>query len=199
MIKASLIEDLVTAFSEALGSGEPEYILPASTGGAVLSEPLDGIVCYTLPDQLVYITLGYSELYEKESPNPGVSGYGFEMVFRLDRTLHERSILDWVAAFLQKLAVHVFNTGKVFQAGDAIHFKSPITEDTSTSVTGCYFVYDPELPSITNKNGTVMFLLAVGITTAEWELYQEKGAEMLEKHLDLHSAKCITNVARKSE
>ena len=32
-----------------------------------------------------YVTYGFTELYEKKSEDPEVSGYGFELTFRLKR------------------------------------------------------------------------------------------------------------------
>jgi len=38
------------------------------------------------PPHWHYITFGFTELYGKTSPNREISGYGFELTFRLKRT-----------------------------------------------------------------------------------------------------------------
>jgi suppressor of fused-like protein len=164
------------------------------SSNSVLSEPLDGIIGYTLPDQFVYVTLGYSELYDKESPDPEVSGFGFEMVFRCERARNDSSSPAWIVPFLQNLATHVFNSGKVFMVSDAVHFATPIVANMPENITGCYFLPDAELSPIRTKNGSVNFILAVGITDAQWQLYQEKGAEMLQNELKASSSVYSTKI-----
>ena len=61
-----------------------------------------------------------SELYAKESDDPEVSGYGFELTFRL--AMEPGEVADanaepptWALNFLQNLARYVFQSGNVWE------------------------------------------------------------------------------------
>ena len=53
-----------------------------SLGG---KDPLDGISIYDGGDYWHFVTYGMSELYEKESENQEISGFGMEFTFKLKR------------------------------------------------------------------------------------------------------------------
>ncbi len=59
-------------------------IIPYTLGG----DPLDGVEIWKSEHSIPhwhYVTYGFTELYEKKSEDPEVSGYGFELTFRLKR------------------------------------------------------------------------------------------------------------------
>jgi hypothetical protein len=89
--------------------------LPYSLGGR---DPIDGISVYETgsPDHWHYVTLGFSELYEKETDEPSTSGYGFELTLRMVK--REREPPVFAMNFLQNLARYVFDTGRTFRRGD---------------------------------------------------------------------------------
>ena len=78
-------------------------LYPAQDGkhfGTVISyrigghDPLDGISVYRVEEPVPhwhYVTFGFSELYAKESDLAEVSGFGFELTFRLERGGRGRS------------------------------------------------------------------------------------------------------------
>ena len=47
------------------------------------NDPLDGISIYDGGDCWHFVTYGLSEIYEKETDNKDVSGYGMEFTFKL--------------------------------------------------------------------------------------------------------------------
>ena len=60
-------------------------LLPYRLGG---NDPLDGVEIWKSEKGMPhwhYVTYGFTELYDKESDDPQVSGYGFELTFRLKR------------------------------------------------------------------------------------------------------------------
>ena len=82
-------------------------IIPYMLGG---NDPLDGVEIWkseTGVPHWHYVTYGYSELYEKECEDPAVSGYGFEMTFRLKCGKEEQPPV-WPVNLLQNLARYVF-------------------------------------------------------------------------------------------
>ena len=53
------------------------------------NDPLDGISVYDGGDYFHFVTYGLSELYEKESENKDISGYGMEFTFKLKKDNYE--------------------------------------------------------------------------------------------------------------
>src|SRR5437868_6371298 len=115
------------ALAPIYGEGEPPYhygpVLPAMLGG---KDPLQGISIYDHPLPVPhwhFVTYGFSELYEKESDDPEVSGFGFELTFRLAR--QEETPPGWVLNFLQNLGRYVFQTGNAFDIGHYLDCQGP--------------------------------------------------------------------------
>ena len=147
-------------------------------------DPLQGISAYSRVSPIPhwhFVTFGLSELYEKESDNPAVSGWGFELTFRLAQKPSETEPPTWALNFLQNLARYVFNTGNVFSEGHHMNLNGPICLESDTLIRAICFVPDPELPGIQTQHGSMDFLQVVGITEAEEMAVQSwKAMEVLE-------------------
>ena len=131
------------ALAKVYGQGEPPYhygtVLPAALGG---KDPLQGISVYQRDAPVPhwhYITYGFSELYDKESEDPEVSGFGFEMTFRL--ALYEEEPPRWALNLLQNLARYVFRSGNPFDAGHYLDCQGPIALGQATDVRGARHVH----------------------------------------------------------
>src|SRR5262245_16129374 len=102
------------AFRPIYGDQEPKHygtIIRASLGGP---DPLDGISAYKRDDgspHWHFVSLGLTELYSKETDDPKVSGYGFELTFRLACRPDDKDPPIWALNLLQNLARHVFQSG----------------------------------------------------------------------------------------
>jgi hypothetical protein len=144
-------------------------------------DPLDGISVYRAdaPDHWHFISFGFSELYDKVSRDPAVSGWGFELSFRLSRPAGETSPPQWALVFLQNLARYVFNTGCPFDHEHYIRWGGPITSAVPTSLEALVFFTDPVLPTLRTTNGSVRFFVPIGITADEHQFAAEKGPEAL--------------------
>lgn len=145
-------------------------LLPYSLGG---KDPLDGLGVWKSEKGMPhwhYVTYGFSELYEKESDDPDVSGYGFELTFRLRRG-EEETPPAWPMNLLQNLARYVFSTGNVFGNGHHMSCNGPVALETGTLLTALGFCIDPELGEMDTPNGHVTFLQAVAITNDEMEAH----------------------------
>ncbi len=153
------------------GDQEPRHygtIIGYRLGGP---DPLDGIsACprLTPAPHWHFITYGFSELYEKETDDPEVSGYGFELTFRLARRPSDVEPPSWVLSFLQNLARYVFSSGNVFEAGDHLNLNGPIALEEDTRITAVAFRRDPELEPADTPNGRLEFLQIVGLTDDEF-------------------------------
>jgi len=133
-------------------------------------DPLDGISAYYRTDPVPhwhYVTYGFSELYGKEQEDQAVSGYGFELTFRLQAPAGATVAPNWVFSMLQNLARYVFNTGNVFRPGEWIAANGPIALGTDTRICSMAMVSDPELPALDTPNGRLEFIQVVGLTQEE--------------------------------
>lgn len=91
-------DNVITAGWDAI-TEEFERIYPGQTDpkhyGTLIkwrfggNEPMDGISIYDGGDYWHFVGYGLSELYEKESPNPEISGYGMEYTFKLKKEQYE--------------------------------------------------------------------------------------------------------------
>jgi suppressor of fused len=140
-------------------------------------DPLDGVSAYRRDAPVPhwhFISYGMSELYEKESDDPEVSGWGLEFTFRLACESDETQAPIWPVNFLQNLARYVYNTGNVFRSGHLMDLCGAISlENPETAIRAISFLQDPELPEMTTHNGKVQFLQIVGITPDEHQLIRE--------------------------
>lgn len=133
-------------------------------------DPLQGISAYARQEPVPHwhlVTYGFSELYEKESEDETLSGWGFELTFRLRASVFEDEPPAWAINFLQNLARYVFQTGRVFDPGDYMNLNGPIALEANTALRSIAFVLDPELPPIDTPNGHLQFIQVVGLTNDE--------------------------------
>jgi len=140
--------------------------LPFMLGG---KDPLQGISVYRRDDPIPhwhYITYGFTELFAKDSSDPEISGYGFELTFRLQRGDEDQPPV-WAVSFLQNLGRYVFSTGNIFCSGHYLNCNGPIALDENTELCAALFVKDPELPEIDGEYGKAEFLQVIGITPDE--------------------------------
>lgn len=172
-------------------------IIPAFLGG---NNPLDGVEVWKSDHGMPhwhYVTYGFTELYEKECDDPEVSGYGFELTFRL-KGEDEDQPPAWPISLLQNLARYVFSSGNVFGPGHHMNANSPIALDTDTQLTALGFRVDPELGELDTPNGHFKFLQVVGLTEDEMDAMMcwngTKFLAELEKQIPL----CITDLSRTS-
>ena len=172
----------------------PHYAL----GG---KDPLDGISVYKNASgrhHWHYVTYGFSELYSKELDDPDVSGFGFELTFRLARTELEEEPPSWPLNLLQNLARYVFQTGRVFLPGHHLNCNGPIALAEETSISAILFAQDPQLGSVKSVHGQVEFVQIVGITLDELNETEEWNTKAFLEELRCDNAQLITDLHRES-
>jgi hypothetical protein len=165
--------DAIDAALEPIyGDREPYHVgtvLPYRLGGP---DPIHGISAYQNAEPRPhwhFVTYGFSELWAKESSDPEVSGFGFELTFRPTCKAREKKPPTWALNFLQNLGRYVFETGNPFGVGHTMPLNGPIEVGSSTLIHAVSFVLDPQLPPIATPNGRVEFLQIVGLTMDELE------------------------------
>lgn len=120
----------------------------------------DGVSVYDAGDSWHFVTYGLTELYGKEGRDPAVSGFGFELTFRLPRV--DAMPPEWAFEFLEAIGKTVWK-GAVLDAGHTLK-TGPIDGRADTVQTSVLVVADPALPDpIDTPNGRMRFLLLVGV------------------------------------
>lgn len=174
-------DDITAAFEALYGPGEPAghwgAIIPWSLGGP---DPLQGVSVYASSVERPhwhYVTLGLTELFQKESEDAEVSGWGFELCLRLARKPGDEQPPIWPINLLQNLARYVFKSGNVFAPGHHMNANGPICLDAQTQLRALAFTRDPALPPRKSPNGHYELLHVVGVTLDELDAIQLWNAE----------------------
>jgi photosystem II stability/assembly factor-like uncharacterized protein/tetratricopeptide (TPR) repeat protein len=184
------------------GGAEPHAhfgaVIPYMLGG---NDPIHGISVY-LRDEPVphfhFVTYGFTDLFGKETEDPEVSGFGFELTLRLRRESDDDTVPAWALNFLQNLGRYVFGTGNRFAAGHKMGLNGPIALDHDTKLTAILFADDPELGEFVSQHGTARFIQIVGITDDEYKLIQEWSTTGLVDILREQLPHLVTDLGRDS-
>ena len=197
--------DAISHALAALHAGQvPRHFgtaLPWTLGG---KDPLDGVSVYWSEQGRAhwhYVSYGLSELFDKESDDTEVSGFGFELTFRLAAaagSTEADSPPTWPMSLLQNLARYVFQTGNVLEAGHHLDANGPIAADHVTALRHLAFVDDPQLPARHTPNGRLQFLQAVGLTDDELGAILAWSTEGVLNALEPGMPLWITDLARTS-
>lgn len=153
-------------------------------------DPLDYISMYLnagceatgIPEHWHYISCGLSDLYgdgrlyslseESEEDEP-VSGFGFELTFRLKREAGQLNAPTWPADLLQSLARYVSSTNNIFVSGDHVsRHKSLNPSQPDSIIRNILTVEDPQLGPLNGSLGSVSFIQLVGICEEELQTAQ---------------------------
>lgn len=171
---------------------------PLDLGG---DDPLDGISVYRRAEPAPhwhYVTYGFSELFTKTSKNPAVSGFGFELSFRVAAEPDALAPPVWPLHLLQSLGRYVFRTRNGFHEGHRISTNGPISLAGPTALCSVAFAFDPELPALSTSFGHVAFLQVIGLTADEEQLAQRWDTRKLLDALLPHMPLWITHADRAS-
>lgn len=174
-------------------------ILPMMLGGR---DPLQGISVYknlSPEPHYHFVTYGFSELYAKETNDPEVSGFGFELTFRLACSAEDPDEPPmWPLNLLQNIARYVFKTGNAFDEWHHMTLNGPIAIGQETDITAIMLVLDPELREIDTPHGHVKFLQVVGLSGDEYGLVQKGYFDQVASRVCSLAPLSITNIVRPS-
>ncbi|HJC64943.1 MAG TPA: suppressor of fused domain protein [Candidatus Blautia merdavium] len=164
------------------------------------NDPLEGVSIYDGGDYWHFVTYGLSELYEKETENSDISGYGMEFTFKLkkDNYKNEEAEIKGICGILQSIARITFTKGEVFHAYEYLYTGQTQGIDTEmkSNITGFIMIPDNKLNSINTPNGKVDFVEFIGATDSE--LIALKSKELDVKSLYEKIGSDITNYNRES-
>jgi suppressor of fused len=128
-------------------------------------QPLDRVRCYRAKDHWHYVGYGLSDLDQKSIANSPLSGFGFELTFRLRGVGKKPPI--WPVNLLQSLALYVWDYKRGFADGHWFPFSAKWQQEFGLA--GVVFVTDPEVAAITTDYGKVTFLQVVGVSPEAME------------------------------
>lgn len=134
-------------------------------------DPLDGISVYDGGEYWHFVTYGLSELYEKESQEADISGYGMEFTFKLkkDHYEDEEAEIMCICGILQNIARMTFIDDEIFREYEYLYTGQAEGIDTKmeSNITGFITAPDTSLSSIHTPNGKVDFITFIGVTNDE--------------------------------
>jgi hypothetical protein len=121
-----------------------------------------------------YVTYGLTELFEKASPQAEISGFGFELTFRLPRDPASDQPPAWPLRLLQGLGQYVLAGHGSFDTGHVVDLGGPIVppseaEAVQTRLEGVVTIPDPAVGKMETPHGSVLFLLLFGLCRSEVE------------------------------
>jgi len=164
------------------------------------NDPLDGISIYDGGEYWHFVTYGLSELYDKESENKEISGYGMEFTFKLkkDHYEDEEGELKCICGILQAIARITFTQGELFNAYEYIYTGQTQGIDTKmqSNITGFITIPDRELRTIDTPNGKVDFVELIGVTDRELLAIRNKEVDVKGLYEELGSD--VTSYDRQS-
>ncbi len=187
--------DAITAAFEEL---YPDQKNPKHYGVLVTWElggddPLRGISIYETAEYYHFVTYGLSEIFEKETDDPEISGYGMEFTFKLKRSCiapeDEEGELRCVCGILQKVARITFSNGELFRADEYIYTGQTTGIDLhqKSALTGFILIADTDVKSISTPNGKVDFVEFIGCTDDELLAVKNKTMNVPELYSKLGS------------
>ena len=151
--------------------------------GVVLGDALDGISAYQGAEWWQFVTYGLTEVFTKESDDPKISGWGYELTMRIPSM--EGDPPQWPFGVLLSLAKLTHGKGTVFGQGHRLQTGHPLA-GLPTRLTAVAFTLDPLLGAIETPHGRMQFLLVVGITDEEViRMKASSTAAVLEQITDL--------------
>lgn len=163
-------------------------------------DPLDGISIYEGADYWHFVSYGLSELYDKESENKELSGYGMEFTFKLKKENYDNEELEIknVCGLLQQIAEVTFTRGEIFKPYEYLYSGQVegIDARNHSNLTGFITVPDTTFKTLNTPNGKVEFVEFIGATDAELKAVLNK--ELTVKQLYEKIGNDITNYHRDS-
>ena len=143
-------------------------------------DPLDGISVYDGGDYWHFVSFGQTEIYDKESDNKEISGYGYELTFKLKKAglEDEEAEIRNVCGILQMVARLTFTKGEIFAPDEFLYTGQTQGIDAyqKSDLTGFICIKDPTVETIDTPNGRVEFLELVGMTDAELKTLSDRAS-----------------------
>jgi len=161
------------------GGPAAERYRPERPRRAAGPAPLEEVTAHLVgdPPHWHLVTYGLSDLHPKRSAEPELSGWGFELTFRVEPEAGVDEAPRWAEDFLCSLAAYVRSSGHPFAPGHHLDLRGPIRLDSDSAITAAAIALDPALEPLDGPLGRVEFFQVVGLTGAELELCRSWSTE----------------------
>jgi len=196
-------------FSGELGGAQVPHQFTSHTAYEIDSaSPLPAITVWSTkaPPGWLYVTYGLSELFDKTTPDPNISGFGFELSLRIPKPPGQNGGSKpplWPLRLLQSLGRHVLSTRGGFDSGHALDLGASLVPGGSdgpedSALTGMICLPDPLLGKIDTVHGSLLFLRLFGVTAEELAILSELELGSLVACVAELSPQAITDAGRGS-
>ncbi len=193
------------ALVRVYGAQEPVHYVASTHAAMGGTDYLNGISVYASSSagsqHLHHVTYGFSSLFYDEAEfGKEVSGFGFELTFRLAAPESQKKKHAWMPTVMQNIARYCFTSGRGFAEYDFINAKGAFEHWGETAIAAFAIAIDPQLGSIDTPHGVVQFLQLVGITQAEFDgliADQGEGVPALLDKLREGNPLLVTDLGRK--
>lgn len=195
-------------FSGPGGLQVPHQFTSQSAYELESASPLPAITVWQTkaPEGWLYVTYGLSELFDKSSDDPSISGFGFELTLRIPMPPGQNGGSRpplWPLRLLQGLGRHVLATHSGFDSGHSLDLGAPIVPPNSDGpdeceLSGLVCLPDPLLGKIETVHGSLLFLRLFGVTAAELSILSELELGHLVACIAELSPMAVTDPARHS-
>ena len=157
---------------------------------------VQGISAYPAPDHWHLVSYGLSELFEKISRQPEISGWGYELTIRVARLAGDKDAPQWAFNLLERMARVTQAEKRRYKVGDRIELGGPLSGEPGCRIVALTVVVDPQLDTIETPNGAVQFRQLVGITANELDFLRAGSVDLVLEHLGEGNPLLITDVRR---
>lgn len=165
-----------------------------------LSGPLQQVAAYLVPgprSHWHYVSYGFTNLHGTgPRPSGPVSGWGFELTFRLAAT--QKRPPAWPVELMQFLAFEVFKTHTPLAAGEFIDLGEPLPAKTETGLCAVGLVEDPNLGRGQSPFGPFLFLQLVGLHRDELDFATSWSVARFLKLAQVRDPLLVTDLKRPS-
>lgn len=169
---------------------------PAAPPGFQGGRPLAAVTTHRLenPPHWHVVTYGLSEMEYKETDDPQVSGWGFELSLRVAGDEEPM----WAVDLLNSLAGYVWTSAHPFAPGHHVDLGGAMRLGAETRITAAAAVTDPVLGSMVGPFGALEFVQLVGLTADELEACRSWSTEGMIELLRRRDPLLVTDLARRS-
>jgi hypothetical protein len=169
-------DSIDAAFAEVYPGVDPQHVAPATP--TALGGVLDGISAFGTGEQWHFVTYGLTELFEKESEDLELSGWGYELTLLTPAAEQPPA---WAIELLLAVARLTMEQGTWFDTGHRLDTGTDIT-GASGQLTAVAFCPDRLVQPSSFPFGRYQFLQMVGVTSSELaEMKASSTASVLER------------------
>lgn len=155
------------------------------------ANPLEAVRIYDGGTFWHYVSLGLSDLYQKESADDW-SGFGYELTFRVGKAAEEENPPLWPVSVMVSLAGARY-TAEDYAAGDTVK-TGPLDGHPECSLTALLIFEDPAFKVLETPFGKLVFLQLVGVEAETRERALRLGSRSVIDELRFNNPDLITRL-----